>query len=37
MRITYEEKIFESNKPVKVNELLKDDINEKHKERKSNF
>ena len=30
MRITYEEKIFESNKPVKVNELLKDDINEKH-------
>ena len=30
MRITYEEKIIESNKPVKVNELLKDDINEKH-------
>ncbi|MBP3464460.1 MAG: nucleoside kinase [Clostridia bacterium] len=30
MRITYEEKIFESSQPIKVNELLKDDINEKH-------
>ena len=26
MRITYEEKVFESNKPVKVNEILKNDI-----------
>ena len=30
MRITYEEKIFESNKPIMVNELLKDNITEKH-------
>ena len=30
MRITYEEKIFESSNPVKVNEILKEDINEKH-------
>lgn len=30
MRITYEEKVFESNKPVKVNEILKNDINDKH-------
>lgn len=30
MRITYEERIFESSQPIKVNELLKDDINEKH-------
>ena len=30
MRITYEEKVFESNKPVKVNEILKNDINDNH-------
>ena len=27
MRITYEEKVFESNKPVKVNEILKNEKN----------
>ena len=30
MRITYEEKVFESNKPVKVNELLKNYITDTH-------
>ncbi len=30
MRITYEEKIFEASEPVKVNEILKEDITEKH-------
>lgn len=30
MRVTYEEKIFELNKPMKVNELLKDSITDKH-------
>lgn len=30
MRITYEEKIFEANEPIKVNELLKEDVSEKH-------
>ncbi len=30
MRITYEDKVFESSEPVKVNELLKNEITEKH-------
>lgn len=30
MRITYGDKIFESSEPIKVNELLKNEINENH-------
>lgn len=30
MRITYEDKVFESSEPVRVNELLKNEITEKH-------
>ena len=30
MKITFEDKIFESSTPVKINEILKDDIKENH-------